>query len=64
MIGISQLQFPSKDSSKLKFASYFVNFVALSILVNPANAFLSFATIVLPKVNDKGIISYLSYNGV
>ncbi len=22
------------------------------------------ATIVLPKVNDKGIISYLSYNGV
>ncbi|MFP3017197.1 MAG: hypothetical protein ACEY3L_06660 [Wolbachia sp.] len=45
MIGISQLQFPSKDSSRLKFASYFVNFVALSILVNPANAFLSFATI-------------------
>ncbi|MBA8758212.1 hypothetical protein HCR18_04010 [Wolbachia pipientis] len=45
MIGISQLQFPSKDSSRLKFASYFGNFVALSILVNPANAFLSFATI-------------------
>ncbi len=45
MIGVSQLQFPSKDSSRLKFASYFGNFVALSILVNPANAFLSFATI-------------------
>ncbi|MDE5061589.1 MULTISPECIES: hypothetical protein [Wolbachia] len=45
MIGISQLQFPSKDSSRLKFASYFGNLVALSILVNPANAFLFFATI-------------------
>ncbi len=45
MIGISQLQFPSKDSSRLKFAIYLGNLVALSILVNPANAFLSFATI-------------------
>ncbi|MDE5062140.1 hypothetical protein [Wolbachia endosymbiont of Drosophila tsacasi] len=45
MIGIFQLQFPSKDSSRLKFASYFGNLVALSILVNPANAFLFFATI-------------------
>lgn len=45
MIGISQLQFPSKDSSRLKFAIYLGNLVALSILVNPANAFLFFATI-------------------
>ncbi|APR97914.1 hypothetical protein [Wolbachia endosymbiont of Folsomia candida] len=35
MIGISQLQFPSKDSSRLKFAGYFATFVSLSILVNP-----------------------------
>ncbi|WP_265032044.1 MULTISPECIES: hypothetical protein [Wolbachia] len=40
------------------------NFLLLVALI------LSFAfdananTIVLPKVNDKGIISYLSYNGV
>ncbi|MDR2831981.1 MAG: hypothetical protein LBV62_03660 [Rickettsiales bacterium] len=45
MIGISQLQFPSRESSKLKFAGYFATFVSLSILVNPANVFLSFATI-------------------
>lgn len=45
MIGISQLQFPSKNSSRLKFAGYFANFVALSILVNPANVLLTFATV-------------------
>ncbi len=45
VVCISQLQFPSKDSSRLKFAGYFANFVALSILVNPANVLLTFATI-------------------
>lgn len=45
MIGISQIQFPEKDSYKLKTAGYFAAFVSLSILVNPANVFLSFATL-------------------
>lgn len=45
MIGISQIQFPEKDSYRLKTASYFAAFVSLSILVNPANVFLSFATL-------------------
>lgn len=45
MIGVSQIQFPAKDSYKLKTASYFAAFVSLSILVNPANVFLSFATL-------------------
>ncbi|WP_265030563.1 hypothetical protein [Wolbachia endosymbiont (group B) of Athalia cordata] len=45
MIGISQIQFPGKDSYRLKTASYFAAFVSLSILVNPANVFLSFATL-------------------
>lgn len=44
MIGISQLQFPSRESSRAKFAGYFATFVSLSIIVNPANVFLSFAT--------------------
>ncbi|WP_253300136.1 hypothetical protein [Wolbachia endosymbiont of Chironomus riparius] len=37
MIGVSQLQFPDKDSSKLKFISYMSSFVSLLILVNPAD---------------------------
>lgn len=45
MIGISQLQFPSSDSSRLKFASYFATFASLTILTNPVNAFFSFGTI-------------------
>lgn len=45
MIGISQIQFPGKDSYRLKTASYFAAFVSLSILVNPANVFSSFATL-------------------
>ncbi|WP_353287324.1 hypothetical protein [Wolbachia endosymbiont (group B) of Gerris lacustris] len=45
MIGISQIQFPGKDSYRLKTASYFAAFISLSILVNPANVFLSFATV-------------------
>ncbi|WP_353279453.1 hypothetical protein [Wolbachia endosymbiont (group B) of Xanthorhoe designata] len=45
MIGISQIQFPGKGSYRLKTASYFAAFVSLSILVNPANVFLSFATV-------------------
>lgn len=45
MIGISQIQIPGKDSYRLKTASYFAAFVSLSILVNPANVFLSFATL-------------------
>ncbi|WP_019236896.1 hypothetical protein [Wolbachia pipientis] len=45
MIGVSQIQFPGKDSYRLKTASYFAAFVSLSILVNPANVFLSFATL-------------------
>ncbi|WP_343288656.1 hypothetical protein [Wolbachia endosymbiont of Encarsia formosa] len=45
MIGISQIQLPAKDSYKLKTAGYFAAFVSLSILVNPANVFLSFATV-------------------
>lgn len=45
MIGISQLQFPSKDSSRLKFASYFATFVSLSIITNPINVLFSLGTI-------------------
>ncbi|BET36417.1 hypothetical protein [Wolbachia pipientis] len=45
MIGVSQIQFPGKDSYRLKTASYFASFCFLSILVNPANVFLSFATL-------------------
>ncbi|WGJ62053.1 hypothetical protein [Wolbachia endosymbiont of Frankliniella intonsa] len=44
MIGISQIQFPGKDSYRLKTQSYFAAFVSLSILVNPANVFLYLAT--------------------
>ncbi|WP_353286326.1 hypothetical protein [Wolbachia endosymbiont (group A) of Crataerina pallida] len=44
MIGISQIQFPSKDSSKLKFVSYFGAFVSLSIITNPVNVLFSFGT--------------------
>ncbi|WP_353277864.1 hypothetical protein [Wolbachia endosymbiont (group A) of Agelastica alni] len=45
MIGISQLQFPSKESSKLKFVSYFATFVSLSIITNPVNVLFSLGTI-------------------
>ncbi|WP_375316063.1 hypothetical protein [Wolbachia endosymbiont (group A) of Colletes cunicularius] len=45
MIGISQVQFPSKDSSKLKFVSYFGAFVSLSIITNPVNVLFSLGTI-------------------
>ncbi len=44
MIGISQIQFPSKDSSKLKFVSYFGVFVSLSIITNPVNVLFSLGT--------------------
>ncbi|WP_375603999.1 hypothetical protein NOX90_06535 [Wolbachia endosymbiont of Anurida maritima] len=45
MIGISQIQFPSKESSKLKFVSYFATFVSLSIITNPVNVLFSLGTI-------------------
>ncbi|UZE38748.1 hypothetical protein [Wolbachia endosymbiont of Drosophila pseudotakahashii] len=45
MIGISQIQFPSKESSKLKFVSYFAAFVSLSIITNPVNVLFSLGTI-------------------
>ncbi|WP_353286906.1 hypothetical protein [Wolbachia endosymbiont (group A) of Anthophora plumipes] len=45
MIGISQLQFPSKESSRLKFVSYFATFVSLSIITNPVNVLFSLGTI-------------------
>ncbi|MDD9331501.1 MAG: hypothetical protein PV340_02470 [Wolbachia sp.] len=45
MIGVSQLQFPSKDSSRLKFAGYFAAFVSLSIITNPVNVLFSLGTI-------------------
>ncbi|WP_265034559.1 MULTISPECIES: hypothetical protein [unclassified Wolbachia] len=44
MIGISQIQIPSKDSSKLKFVSYFGAFVSLSIITNPVNVLFSLGT--------------------
>lgn len=44
MTGISQIQFPSKDSSKLKFVSYFGAFVSLSIITNPVNVLFSLGT--------------------
>ncbi|WP_341822935.1 hypothetical protein [Wolbachia endosymbiont (group A) of Clivina fossor] len=45
MIGIAQLQFPSKESSRLKFVSYFATFVSLSIITNPVNVLFSLGTI-------------------
>jgi len=45
MIGISQLQFPSKGSSRLKFVSYFSTFVSLSIITNPVSVLFSLGTI-------------------
>lgn len=45
MIGISQLQFPSKESSRLKFVSYFATFVSLSIITNPVSVLFSLGTI-------------------
>ncbi|QMV46378.1 hypothetical protein HC358_05060 [Wolbachia pipientis] len=45
MIGISQLQFPSKGSSRLKFVSYFATFVSLSIITNPVSILFSLGTI-------------------
>lgn len=45
MIGISQIQFPSKESSRLKFVSYFATFVSLSIITNPVNVLFSLGTI-------------------
>ncbi len=45
MIGISQLQFPSKGSSRLKFVSYFATFVSLSIITNPVSVLFSLGTI-------------------
>ncbi len=45
MIGTSQIQFPSKESSKLKFVSYFATFVSLSIITNPVNVLFSLGTI-------------------
>ena len=44
MIGISQIQIPSKDSSKLKFVSYFGAFVSVSIITNPVNVLFSLGT--------------------
>lgn len=45
MIGISQLQFPSRESSRLKFVSYFATFVSLSIITNPVSVLFSLGTI-------------------
>jgi hypothetical protein len=45
MIGISQLQFPSKGSSRLKFVSYSATFVSLSIITNPVSVLFSLGTI-------------------
>ncbi|WOE63134.1 hypothetical protein R0F62_02205 [Wolbachia endosymbiont of Drosophila aff. chauvacae BK-2020] len=44
MIGISQIQFPSKDSSTLKFVSYFGAFVSLSIITNPVHVLFALGT--------------------
>lgn len=45
MIGVSQVQFPSKESSRLKFVSYFATFVSLTIITNPVNVLFSLGTI-------------------
>ncbi|WP_423349098.1 hypothetical protein [Wolbachia sp. wLmal] len=45
MIGISQIQFPSKDSSRLKFVSYLGAFVSLNIITNPVNVLFSLGTV-------------------
>ncbi|WP_250296387.1 hypothetical protein [Wolbachia endosymbiont of Oedothorax gibbosus] len=45
MIGISQVQFPSRESSRLKFVSYFATFVSLSIITNPVSVLFSLGTI-------------------
>ncbi|MBD0391007.1 hypothetical protein IC220_00805 [Wolbachia endosymbiont of Pentalonia nigronervosa] len=45
MLGISQLQFPSRDSGKLRFFSYLGTFVSLSILLNPVNICFMGATL-------------------
>ncbi len=47
MIDISQIQFPSRELSKLKFVDYFATFISLSILVNPATLYFHLATILL-----------------
>ncbi|WCR54198.1 MAG: hypothetical protein PG981_001220 [Wolbachia endosymbiont of Ctenocephalides orientis wCori] len=45
LVGTSQIQIPSSDSSKLKFAGYFATFVSLSIITNPVNVLFSLGTI-------------------
>lgn len=45
MLGISQLQFPSRDSGKLRFFSYLGAFVSLSILLNPVSICFMGATL-------------------
>ncbi|GFR32031.1 membrane protein WF-2 [Trichonephila clavata] len=44
MIGVSQMQFPSKESSKLKFVGYSATFVSLIIITNPVNVLFSLGT--------------------
>jgi len=45
MLGISQLQFPSRDSGKIRFFSYLGTFVSLSILLNPVSICFMGATL-------------------
>lgn len=45
MIGISQIQFPSKESSRLKFFVYFGIVQALSILTMPTSIAISFVAV-------------------
>ncbi|QIT36373.1 hypothetical protein WBP_0323 [Wolbachia endosymbiont of Brugia pahangi] len=45
MIDISQIQFPSRELSKLKSVNCFAIFISLSILVNPATLYFHLATI-------------------
>lgn len=45
MIGISQVQFPSRESGRLKFVGYLATFVSLTILVNPIDLLFMSATL-------------------
>jgi len=45
MLGFSQLQFPSRDSGKIRFFSYLGTFISLSVLLNPVSICFMGATL-------------------
>ena len=60
MIGISQVQFPSKSSSKIRVGLYFTSYYLLSALTIPTSVFSS----ILSSLFSKEIDTFLTYKRI